>query len=101
MSENSKDVTGYWTPEDFRNYGLKLEAAFPLYKKLSANSEIKHYRLRENFGDWGDGNTYSIGLRYGERGSRNFRVNFLDIESKQDGSAWSQDKTTFEYNHSF
>ncbi|MCB9062547.1 MAG: hypothetical protein H6622_13575 [Halobacteriovoraceae bacterium] len=86
---NSKEISGYWTPENFKSLGPRIEMSQHLFNKFYFSGAFNFNYFKENDGPTGDGFYSDLSLQYGSREELNFRFGTTLIRSEQSGSEWT------------
>src|SRR5688572_15443776 len=80
----------YWSPEDFRSIGVRVQAAFPLSARMQAEASLNFDQLEENELGTGDGQYLAAGLTYSLTETLRLRANAHRVNSLQAGDRWSE-----------
>ncbi len=80
----------YWSPDDFRSYGVRFQASFPIGPSFEASFAGNIDRIEENDAGHGEGQYFDAGLTYHLTPTLRLRLNSLRINSLQRGERWSQ-----------
>lgn len=71
-TEFKNQVTGYWAPEQFVTFGVRLDSVFPLFGNFSGSFGFNGNELYDKGTDsWGNGYYLSAKLQYGDRNAPN------------------------------
>ncbi|HKZ74028.1 MAG TPA: hypothetical protein VJ011_08185 [Steroidobacteraceae bacterium] len=81
---------GYWSPDDFRSVGVRLQAAFPLSERIEADASVNVDQLDESDIGTGDGQYLEAGLTYSLTPTLRLRLNAQRVNSLQAGDRWSE-----------
>ncbi len=83
----------YWSPVEFLSFGPRLDATVPISGKFSASTGLNLNRLYDkDTRSWGSGYYFSGRLQYGDRNEFNIALNWIRIESIQNGNKWKSNQ---------
>jgi hypothetical protein len=97
--QNEKEVEGYWTPNDFKSYGLRFEIYGPIYKNYKCFMALNLNRLKDSFDKYGKGYYLNVGIQSNNRDNTNFKIGFERVQSRQDKNNWYMDRPYIQYNY--
>lgn len=89
-----KQVSAYWSPEEFTAYGLRFDSSFPLGERLSGTAAANLDKLDED-GSRGTGYFLQAGLQYRLYGELYARLSLTQSKSIQRTSTWSSNAGFF------
>lgn len=89
-----RQVSNYWSPDDFTAYGLRFDSSFPLNERLSGSVAANLDRLDED-GSKGTGYFLQAGLQYQMDGQLYARLDLNESKSLQRASTWTSDSVIF------
>ncbi len=81
---------GYWSPQDFKSFGVKLESSFPINQSFSATAGFNLSRSQERNEPWGTGYFIGAGVDYLFMDNYHLIVSISRNESLQDESVWKE-----------
>lgn len=87
----AKDMLGYWTPRQFKSFGLRSELVHSFTQDWKASWGLNLHRFRDENRRWGDGYYSNLAVEYGKREELGLKLGHERIQSVQSGSKWYND----------
>ena len=81
---------GYWTPLNFRSYGVVFEASVDLQKNFSANLSGNVSKIKEDDFSSGNASSFALGFDYKPVKKMTIRYAFTHLKSQQQSSQWTE-----------
>ncbi len=81
---------GYWSPQDFKSFGVKFESSFPINQDFSATAGFNLNRSQDRDEPWGTGYFIGAGIDYLFLNDYHLIVSVSRNESLQDESVWKE-----------
>ncbi|MCO4754572.1 MAG: hypothetical protein KC478_08815 [Bacteriovoracaceae bacterium] len=96
---NSKQSSGYWTPEKFISYGPRFEITGPAIKSSYFHLALNLNRFKDENEDEGNGYYLNVGIQSAERNENHFKIGYERVKSNQGRDYWSVGRPYLNYNY--
>lgn len=93
-----EEKNSYWTPKDYRSYGLTADSSFAVNEDLSMSLGASLNRNKENNNPSGTGYSFSAGADWKMAENINLKAKGFLLESTQESSDWQQDEISLSVN---
>lgn len=98
---SNKKKSNYWSPSRFHSYGLRFELNQMIVGSWSGVAGLNLSKIKEENSNSGNGHYMNIGIKYGERNSQNFQINYINIRSVQSSTKWESNGMRLLWNYFF
>ncbi|MEE9355118.1 MAG: hypothetical protein V3U75_05965 [Methylococcaceae bacterium] len=92
------DREGYWSPKQFRSFGVVFESSVPVTDALSVGLSANWNRIKENNNPAGNGGSIYTGFDYKINSRYILRAGMSRIISSQGDSTWAENTYRFSIN---